>query len=344
MAASMIGRLSKHLTKIEGCCLKTQVRTSFLTNDVFRSNEPSYDTQKSWKQRKEEIEKAGQNQDMVVNIGLVSNVKTNRVSRKFMRQLKTERNLEELERKSRLNQLEVPIKKVTEEDFEGQGQQRIHTLTAHYGIFKDLFGNAYFYPSLDLHVGYPIDGEESMVNPVFYGNKFPPEEVSQQPHFEFKAEPGKFYTLCMTAPDSHLTNNHQEYLHWMVCNIPGESVDKGETICNYLPIFPVHGTGHHRYVFILYQHDKPVDFSSQVQISDSTSLEERTFKTLKFYRNNQEHITPVGICFFQAEWDESVRNVFHNVLDMNEPRFEFLPPAEVVPKQELWPIREPFNV
>ena len=51
-----------------------------------------------------EIEKIHPNADMAVNIGLVPNAKTKKISRKIMRQIKAERNIEDLERKSRLNQ------------------------------------------------------------------------------------------------------------------------------------------------------------------------------------------------------------------------------------------------
>ena len=37
-------------------------------------------------------------------------------------------------------------------------------------------------------------------------------------------------------------------------NIPGNQIDKGETLCSYLPTFPAKGTGWHRCVFMLYKH------------------------------------------------------------------------------------------
>jgi len=46
-------------------------------------------------------------------------------------------------------------------------------------------------------------------------------------------------------------------------NIPGSDVDKGEQLCNYLQPFPVKGTGFHRYVFLLYEQDERIDFSSE---------------------------------------------------------------------------------
>lgn len=44
-------------------------------------------------------------------------------------------------------------------------------------------------------------------------------------------------------------------------NIPGSDVKKGEVIFDYLQPFPPHGTGYHRYVFVLYKQDKRIDYS-----------------------------------------------------------------------------------
>lgn len=73
--------------------------------------------------------------------------------------------------------VEVPIEAVSEQDFEGSGQERIHALANHFGIFRDLFGDAFFYPKIKLKVGYTVKEEENMINPVFHGNKLLPEEV-----------------------------------------------------------------------------------------------------------------------------------------------------------------------
>lgn len=45
-------------------------------------------------------------------------------------------------------------------------------------------------------------------------------------------------------------------------NIPGNKIENGETIIEYLQPFPPKGTGYHRFVFILYKQDKKIDFSS----------------------------------------------------------------------------------
>lgn len=46
----------------------------------------------------------------------------------------------------------------------------------------------------------------------------------------------------------------------------------------------------------------------------STTLSERTFSTYEFYKNLQDDITPAGLAFFQADWDKSLKQFYHNVL------------------------------
>ncbi|KAL4234059.1 39S ribosomal protein L38 [Mactra antiquata] len=343
MAASMLQKskiICRRLSQVDSGCLLKFVRTKH----KYRHRGLPPELSKTWVKRKAEIEMIPPEENMAVNIGFPVDYKSLRRQRRTSSLSRSAEELAALERKSRHRELVAPIEEVMEENFLGQGQQSVHTLASHYGIFKDLFGDAYFYSQLQLEVGYQIEEEPDMLNRVFYGNPLTPVEANKQPDVYYKADPDKLYTLCMVAPDSHLEHNNKEYLHWMVGNIPGCSVQKGEVVCDYLPLFPVKGTGYHRYVFILYQQEHQVDYSTEKRSSNCTSLRERTFETLEFYRERQDDITPVGICFFQAEWDNSVRNVFHNILDMNEPRFEFLPPAPYVPKQKIWPFREPFHV
>lgn len=46
----------------------------------------------------------------------------------------------------------------------------------------------------------------------------------------------------------------------------------------------------------------------------SIDLSKRSFNTLDFYRENQDFITPTGLCFFQSDWDPSLTNFYHKVL------------------------------
>lgn len=96
-------------------------------------------------------------------------------------------------------------------------------------------------------------------------------------------------------------------------NIDGNNVNKGETIVPYFRAFPPKGTGYHRHVFVLYKQEKKIDLK-EFKVNETDSVEKRTFSTLDFYRKFQDDLTPAGLCFFQADYDKSVKKVFHEKL------------------------------
>ena len=69
----------------------------------------------------------------------------------------------------------VPLEEVADDWAVESGPHQIRAVAEHFGIYKDLFGAAYFLPVVDLQVNYNYD--EEYVTPVFRGNIIPPSEV-----------------------------------------------------------------------------------------------------------------------------------------------------------------------
>ena len=81
-----------------------------------------------------------------------------------------------------------------------------------------------------------------------------PKEATTEPYVHYKcSENDSLWTLLLTNPDGHFTDNSSEYLHWMVSNIKGNDLSTGQVIAPYLQPFPAFGTGYHRYVFVLFK-------------------------------------------------------------------------------------------
>lgn len=76
----------------------------------------------------------------------------------------------------------------------------------------------------------------------------------------------------------------------------------------------------------------------------SNDLVARTFKTLDFYRQHQNDITPAGLAFFQSDWDASVKDVFHQLFDIKEPIFEYDFPQPYRRDERYFPLRQAFNL
>lgn len=68
------------------------------------------------------------------------------------------------------------------------------------------------------------------------GNTLTPTQVQKQPKVEYEAEEDSFYTLAMQDPDapSRREPSRREFRHWLVINIPGKNVEKGETVWEYI--------------------------------------------------------------------------------------------------------------
>lgn len=59
-------------------------------------------------------------------------------------------------------------------------------------------------------------------------------------------------------------------------------------------------------------------------VSATSPLENRTFVTRDWYQKYQDDITPAGLAFFQSDWDTSLKEFYHNTLQMKEPsKFTF---------------------
>ena len=70
----------------------------------------------------------------------------------------------------------------------------------------------------------------------------------------------------------------------------------------------MNGTGWHRCAYILFEHKQPL----KVEFNKERTFQQRSFKTSDFFLRNQDNLTPVGLCFYQTEWDLSARSIFHN--------------------------------
>jgi len=45
----------------------------------------------------------------------------------------------------------------------------------------------------------------------------------------------------------------------------------------------------------------------------STDLADRSHRTVDYFSDHRNDVVPVSLAFYQSEWDESVRHIFHNI-------------------------------
>ena len=90
--------------------------------------------------------------------------------------------------------------------------------------------------------------------------------------------------------------------------------NSGEDMLDYMQPLPMKNTGWHRCAYVLFEHKEPIRFEFNQTNDDKSVLGKRSFKAAEFHSNHKNSLTPVGLCFFQSEWDLSVKNYFHNKL------------------------------
>jgi len=307
---------------------------------IFRGTRP--EAAKNFEQRMAEWNRKDPEIDFRVDIGY----RYIRPSRKaviaerlkFRKELKSSM---ELEKAAKNRTLTAPMDGVYQEWGATSAPFQIQNTAEYYNVFDDLFGSAYFTPINMLNIRYDQGDADAL---VFQGNLLKPAETSKKPIVTFNGVNDALYTLVLTTPDCHLTEEKAEYLHWMIGNIPGSDVSKGTEICDYLQPFPPRGIGYCRYVFVLYRQEKVIDFSNYKRPENCKNLAARTFSTYQFYRDLQDLMTPCGLAFFQSNWDSSLTDFFHNVLEMKEPWFEYDFPVNTLPPQCWIPWYKPFNL
>jgi large subunit ribosomal protein L38 len=71
--------------------------------------------------------------------------------------------------------VQVPLKEVKEEWLKTAGPLHIRRVAEHYGVYDDLFGDAFFTPRVKLDIHYELTDESYL--PVHRGNVIKPSEV-----------------------------------------------------------------------------------------------------------------------------------------------------------------------
>ncbi|ERL88969.1 protein D2 [Dendroctonus ponderosae] len=138
------------------------------------------------------------------------------------------------------------------------------------------------------------------------GNELTPTQVKDQPKLKWSADPSAFYTVCMTDPDapSRKKPTYREWHHWLVVNVPGSDISKGEVLSGYVGSGPPEKTGLHRYVFLIYKQSGKLTFD-EPRIPDTSGDKRASFSIRKFAEKYKLG-NPVAGNFYQAQYDDYV--------------------------------------
>lgn len=135
------------------------------------------------------------------------------------------------------------------------------------------------------------------------GNNVLSQEAKTPPLLIWTSNPNKFYTICMIDPDVEA----KEWQHWLVGNIPGSNVCRGEVISEYIPPVPQMETGPHRYIILVYLQKKQLEFE-EPKLSCGSGEGRQEFSIVEFAKKYGLG-NPIAGNFYQTEYDEYVSSL-----------------------------------
>jgi hypothetical protein len=92
------------------------------------------------------------------------------------------------------------------------------------------------------------------------GQSLTPLQASQKPNIQFQGDPNILYTLILADPNA--VKGYR--VHWLIINIPGSSLEKGQPIFEYDGPHPPPNSGIHNYIFYLFEQKSRIPIQNTI--------------------------------------------------------------------------------
>ena len=140
------------------------------------------------------------------------------------------------------------------------------------------------------------------------GLTVPARLVVDRPRVHYNVRANRFYALFMIDLDapSRATPVAAQWLHWLVLNIPGRDLSRGETIVEYVGAAPPQGTGLHRYIVLAVEQSFKIDTKDLARISRTSAEGRAKFNYERFLLQHDSAAKVIALQWWQSEWDASV--------------------------------------
>ncbi|CAG2176915.1 unnamed protein product [Oppiella nova] len=141
---------------------------------------------------------------------------------------------------------------------------------------------------------------------VNFGNELTPTQVKDKPVVDWPADRNSYYTLVMSDPDAPNRKEpiYGQVKHWLVINIPGNDVSKGQVLADYIGSGPPQDTGLHRYVFLVYKQSGIINTTEKTV--SNRSREGRLQWKVRDFAKQHNLGEPIAANFYQAQFDDWV--------------------------------------
>ncbi|EQB77722.1 hypothetical protein CB1_000429006 [Camelus ferus] len=126
-------------------------------------------------------------------------------------------------------------------------------------------------------------------------------------------DPDKLYTLVLTDLDapSRKDPKYREWHHFLVVSMKGNDISSGTVFSDYVGSGPPKGTGLHRYVWLVYEQNRPLECDEPI-LSNRSGDHHGKFKVASF-RKKYELGAPVAGTCYQAKCDDYVPKLYEQL-------------------------------
>ncbi|CAO3650869.1 unnamed protein product [Mucor hiemalis] len=234
---------------------------------------------------------------------------------KFDLEVKSELNEPEIQKNFKLGNIDMskPVYRyMSQKQFEKAPKSKLMERLTQMNVIPNLLA-----PGLNPTVEVAVTLPEGQIEPGVFIN---PEQSIERPQIDvtnFHTE-SRLYTLMMVDPDSPDVNNktYQQRCHWLLSNVSlsatSPTVNNGDSVLDYIPPHPEKGTKYHRYTLIAFE--QPNEGQDKVEIK----VEGRDQFDVKSLAQSYG-LKVTGATFFRQEWDNSVSNIYNDILKQTEP-------------------------
>lgn len=142
------------------------------------------------------------------------------------------------------------------------------------------------------------------------------------------AEDKALYTLIKTDPDAPSREDPKfgevsaiykiskgflslQWHHWLVANIPGNNVEKGDVLSEYIGAGPPEKTGKHRYVYLVYKQSSKLSDSEHGKLGISANRR-NNYNAADFAKKHGLGEPQFGN-FYEAEFDDYVPKLYEKL-------------------------------
>ena len=137
-----------------------------------------------------------------------------------------------------------------------------------------------------------------------------PSQVSERPLINYNVHANRLYTVALFDPDAPSRDQPflAPWIHWLVVNVPGRDIARGDTIVEYAGPSPPPDTGLHRYIIVVHEqsHKIPLDRILAVTpvIPRQSNAGRHKFMIDRFLAHHDAGAKLISTNFFQAEFEK----------------------------------------